>query len=382
MELSNLKQAVLTNLQSSLTEASGNDALEPLIADAIKNVEGAETSIEIQNIMNVLSEKVQKISDEIKEATKLEIAPEVEEIAEILKQDYLDEIAKWQWYTLMKSDFFDPENPNKTEEIPILQEDPENPGRYSYTANYNGKPEADGQGENFTSQEFTMPTLNEVLSMLTPEHVKLYKEMQEAGEEPKLQLVPVALQIRTLGQAINAKRDRIKINTEDTYVWDEINDHQLIYEPTTFVATSDGRKLQTSGGIGKSQFIKQNQGWTIEIIPTVQSLTEKKPGTNAQKTEQFMSEVISKGYRGCTFESNLSAQMTALKKTPPEPLETQSYTIVPDSSLTDQGIIAAARWSGDQVRLDWNGARSDDDNLRFRRLVRVTRQAKPDAQTS
>ena len=77
------------------------------------------------------------------------------------------------------------------------------------------------------------------------------------------------------------------------------------------------------------------------------------------------------GYRGLGYETYLTAQMEALRRG--KPLEKNFWTILPDSSLTDQGIIANGLWFVDRVRLSGYDADLQDFGFRFRRSVRVRR---------
>lgn len=319
-----------------------------------------------------------------------EPAPEITEVQAELQLQYQHAIETLQFYGKK-----DPE----TEEFqPLLQEDPENPGTYFYEADYDGSGETapdpmdtskrieNPAAENFSGKRFDMPTFTEVLSWLTVDQVKLYKEMKEQGLEPQLQLTPIALSIRTMGQMIDAKRDELEINTSDTYVWDGIKDHELIYEADGFKAREDGKKLEITGGKSKSQWIHENQGWIIDIVATKQNLeadedkktilhvgrdgrSEEVELTNAEKVEKYMADSKLRGYHGLGYETYLTAQMGGLRNR--KPLEEQYFTVLPDSSLTNPDIIAYGDWNDDYVHLDGDFADTRNVNLRYRRSVRV-----------
>lgn len=326
--------------------------------------------------------------------TATELTPEVIEIQEDLEKDYQRSIETLQ--------FYGKKDPETDEFQPFLQEDPENPGTYFYEADYDGSGETipdpadptkrieNPVAEDFSGKHFTMPTFPEMLSWLTTDQVKLYNEMKEQGLEPKLQLAPIAMNIRTMGQMIDAKRAELEINTSDTYVWDGIKDHELIYEADEFKAIDDGKKLQVSGGKSKSKLISEHNGWLIDIVSTKQNLEadeDKKTMldvdvdrggesteveyTNAEKTEKYMEDCKERGYNGLSYETYLTAQMDALRNK--KPLEERGFTILPASSLTNQDIVAYGFWNDDRVDLDRYGAYDRLDNLRFRRSVRVKR---------
>ncbi|MBD3327863.1 hypothetical protein GF340_01010 [Candidatus Peregrinibacteria bacterium] len=276
-----------------------------------------------------------------------------EALKESLERAHAEELEKWQWYGVLET------NEN---------------GKLKYTADYDGTHEKNNQGENFTGQSFEVPTISEVLTQLTPEQIELIKAMEAAGEEPRLQLTPLALNIRTLAGKLDVKKEAIgEPFTEDTYVWDEIKDAELIYEAASFQASEDGKELHTTNGLTKSQYINKYGGWAIEIVATKQNLTDTKEGTNAQKTEKYMEEAIQKGYRGLTYESYLSAQMQRLKADPENQLDKETFTILPDSNLTSPRDVATADW--DVAQVDVTGSFADHDNhtLRCRRSVRVGR---------
>lgn len=323
-------------------------------------------------------------------AKPAETAPEVKEIQADLEKDYQKSIETLQYFGTK----------DETGEFTsLLQEDAENPGTYFYEADYDGSAEtipdpADSTSRipnptaaNFTGHRFTMPTLPEVLSWLSAEQIKIYKEMKEKGLEPKLQLTPIAKSIRSLAKSVADKREGPggleeilgkKLQADTVYVWDDIKDHELVYDASGFKAIDDGKKLQVTGGKSKSQLINENKGWIIDFVATKQNIDAdedkktKKVGakdielTNAEKTEKYLQDYPE---QGLGYEAYLLAQMEALRSG--NPLEKATWTILPGSSLTDQNIIAYGYWDDDYVRLHRVLAGHQLDNLRFRRSVRV-----------
>ncbi len=325
-----------------------------------------------------------------------ELSPEVKEIQADLERDYNRSVETLKFYDKVPN----PTDPTKLITAPLPHEDAEKPGTYFYKADYNGSTEtiadpADATrripnpaAENFIGSTFTMPTFPEVLSWLTVEQVWLYNDMKAKGLEPKLQLAPIAMTIRSMGMRIDAKRAELKINTNNTYVWDGIKESELVYEADKFEAIDEGKKLKLTGGKSKSQWIKEHNGWAIDIVATRQDLdadgdkktkTKAKTGggveevelTNAEKTHMYMEICKIEGYRGLGYETYLTAQMEALRRG--KPLEKNFWTILPDSSLTDQGIIARGPWRDGYVYLNGYNADVQVVGFRFRRSVRVRR---------
>jgi hypothetical protein len=231
--------------------------------------------------------------------------------------------------------------------------------------------------------------MEEILNRLTPEQCRLYKEMEEQALEPKLQLTPMALKLRTISGKLDARKEEInkaagkQLFKTDTYIWDEkedgeINDSQLRYEPDEFEASADGKSLQIKGGKTRSEIIRENGGWLVEIVSTKAELdadadkqtdAEGNEYTNAQKTARYMLEARIQGYSGLGYENYLVSQMSALKKG--RPIDAKYLTILPESSFTNQEIVAIGRWLGGLVGLGRNGSSNRNGNLRFRRSVRV-----------
>ena len=279
------------------------------------------------------------------------------------------------------------ENTKTAKFFGLIQENPEKPGTYLYKGDYDGRKEpkdpaaGKSSGENFTDEKFEMPSFEEILKRLTSNEIRLYNEMQKAGLEPKLQLTPIAKTIRSLGEVINGGEGGIAVRILKINVWDGIKDEELKYQPDSFEAVENGKKLKITGGKSKSAWIRENDGWLIEIVATKTELVadddkKTRPGTdteftNAEKTSLYMKKALEKGFRGLTYESYLMAQMGALRKTPPEPLEGRCWTILPDSCLTDQRFIANGHWYGGGVGLSGCHSGSQDERLRFRSSVGV-----------
>ncbi len=318
---------------------------------------------------------------------KSSLPPEVREIQEDMERDYNRSVETLKFYDKLP----DPADPAKLISAPLLQEDPEKPGKYYYVANYDGSAETisdptdtakripNPKAENFVGRKFTMPTCTEVLSWLTVDQARLYNEMKAQGLEPKLQLSPIALNIRTMGRRIDAKRAELGINKRDTCFWDVIKDNELVYEADGFEAIDEGRKLKITGGKSKSQWINENNGWVIDIVATKEDIdadSDKKTKsgiefTHAEKTEKYMAANRRHGYRGLGYETYLTAQMDALRSG--KPLEKLYYTALPESSINNQDLIAGGNWLDDFVLLLRSDADRQRGGFRFRRSVRVRR---------
>ncbi len=318
---------------------------------------------------------------------QLSLPPEVREIQEDMERDYNRSVETLKFYDKLPN----PSDPSKLISAPLLQEDPEKPGKYYYVADYDGRNEmitdpADAtkripnpDAVNFVGRKFTMPTCTEVLSWLTVDQARLYNEMKSQGLEPKLQLSPIAMNIRTMGRRIDAKRAELGINKNDTFVWDGIKDNELVYEADKFEAIEGGRKLKITGGKSKSQWINEHNGWTVDIVATKEDIdadSDKKSEsgvefTSAEKMEKYMADSRRRGYRGLGYETYLTAQMDALRRG--KPLEKLYNTALPESSLNIKDLIALGYWAGDRVLLSGSYADDQDGGFRFRRSVRVRR---------
>ncbi len=321
-------------------------------------------------------------------AVKLSLLPEVREIQDDLERDYNRSVETLKFYDKLP----DPANSAKLITAPLIRENPENPGTYFYEADYDGSAETipdptdltkripNTDAVNFVGTKFTMPTCAEVLSWLTVDQVRLYNEMQVQGLEPKLQLSPIALNIRTIGRRIDAKRAELRINRQNTFVWDQIKDNELIYEADKFEAIEDGKKLKITGGKSKSHWINENNGWTIDIVATKEDLHENNDRililTNPEKTEKLMKEFRAEGYSGLGYETFLTAQMDAVRRG--KPLENGHWiatpcTVLPESSLYAQNNISIGYWSDGHFYLYACSADSKFDSFCIRRSVRVRR---------
>ncbi len=238
----------------------------------------------------------------------------------------------------------------------------------SYTADY----------AEFAGQTIVIPTIKDLQARLKPTHLKLYQKMEKEGLEPKLQITPIALQISTLGKKIDAKRAELKINVDDTYVWDAIREADLHYAPTTVQAVKGGNVIKITGGKTKSQWIKDHSGILIDIIPTkphleadpqIQKDSEGKAYCYGLQAEKYAKKSKQNGFTPISYESYLLAQMRALKVG--EPLETVTHCLLLDSNLPEDKTLAIGYWFDDFVYLYGNSTSLRDDYLRWRDTVRI-----------
>lgn len=229
--------------------------------------------------------------------------------------------------------------------------------------------------ENGNPQRFEMPTMAEVMSWLTEKDLALYKSMEKEGLEPKLQLTPIGRSIRSLGSAID--QHLTMEGQEETYIWNGINDAELIYEPEGYDA-SNPNQLVKIGGMSNKEWVLKNKGWLVEIVATKQHLEadpaiQKDPQgqvrTAAQQTALYTEKLKQEGKRGLTFESYLAAQMRALKNQ--KPMESDFWTVPIDSALADNGLVSYSNWYGAQVRLGRGVADNQNHRLRVRPSGRV-----------
>ena len=241
------------------------------------------------------------------------------------------------------------------------------PGKTSYTSDY-----AETEGE-----EYEMPTMQEIFSYLKPYQIKIYEEMEKDGLEPKLQLTPIGLNIRTLASKIDGHKTMP--SQLDTFISARIINKNLKYAPTGYDARNQN-KLKTLGGVSKAQYIKANKGWLIDIVatkkdlqpdPYIQTDDSGTEYTNAQKTEIYFKNLKEKGMQGLCYESDIVAQMRALKEG--EPLEKDFLTILPDSSIDNEDFVSCAVWNYVQVSLIINSADFRIVILCCRSSVRVPR---------
>lgn len=282
---------------------------------------------------------------------------------------------------------------NMSEFYNLIQADPEKPGRYFYQGDYDGSAEAGAKGRNFNNEKFVMPTLPEIFEMLTKDQIRLYQQMREKGLEPKLQLTPIALKLRTIAAKLDAKKDKInevagkKLLHTDTYIEDDkeedgvIDETKLIYEPKTVEAIENDKELYVGNGLSKSEFIKKYQGWLIQIVSSLEDLPvekeiiyedpiKKKQTRTFAKQISLNHKVLQKtGYRGLSYESYLIAQMNKLKEG--QVLEGRHWTVLSESSLIKSRIITYASWNGLHIVLGTYSAGNRDDGMRLRCSVVV-----------
>ncbi|MBD3331171.1 hypothetical protein GF354_06655 [Candidatus Peregrinibacteria bacterium] len=226
--------------------------------------------------------------------------------------------------------------------------------------------------------EYEMPSWEEVFMSITREQLQLYRQMEEEGLEPKLQLTPIGLNIRTLASKIDDHRTMP--NQIGTYIWNGINDEELKYEPDSYDA-SDPTILKTNGGKSKGEWIKENRGWLIDIVATKQNLDpdpkiqkdfEDEEYTSAQKTKMYHEKFKREGFSGLSYESYIIAQMRSLKER--KPLEVKCWTILPDSSIANrEKCVSNGGWYDVQFLLSGGDANSRNYYLRCRPSVRVKR---------
>lgn len=285
---------------------------------------------------------------------------EIKHIRQNIEKDYAEILEIWKFYEIL------------------------NPDGRTYTADYDGTAEAGNHGKNspagtdFTGQKFTIPTLPEVFSFLRPAKMKLYLQMEKDGLEPKLQITPIALNIRTLAQKIDAKRQQLKICASDAYVWDEIKDTKLQYAPTSIKAIKGGMEIEIKGGKSKSEWIIENQGYLIDLVPTKQEL-EADPAIQKDQlgdvnytpvqAERYLTKAKQAGYSPMSYESLLLAQMRAIKVG--KPLHKSDFTSLLDSNLRSSHGSTMGCWSKDRVYLARCYGNNRSDLLRLRSTVRV-----------
>lgn len=242
-----------------------------------------------------------------------------------------------------------------------------------------------GDYAEFKGLKFAVPKMKAVMEGMSANAIKLYKEMEVREEEPQLQLTPLALKIRTLGENIDDRRNKLKINAADTFAWAGIKEKQLIYQPGTFEVTNDGKSLIITGGKSKSELIKENSGWLVSIVATKPNLNvdpdkvekevlidgqpQKIHLTTAEKTALYMTEARLKGYEGLTYEAYMIAQMDATRRA--RSLDTLTYAMLTGACFTDQERLAYGDWNEDRPRLYGRLGALHVYGIRFRRSVRV-----------
>jgi len=236
-----------------------------------------------------------------------------------------------------------------------------------------------------------MPTLEEMFSRMTPEQIKLYNEMKAEGLEPRLQLTPIAKAIivrNEKGETIGGLAKHIDDykgypkKTANTYVSEEIKDEELIYEPESYETNEDGKQLITIGGKSKSKWIKEHNGWLVDIVasvekleadPEIQTDANNKEYTNAVKKKKYIEKYTRRGFRGMSYESFAVAQMRALRNGKPlDRFDKGTFNILTDSSIQNTSLVSVGRYAGvGHVRLYCIDAGGSSGNARCRPAVRV-----------
>lgn len=332
---------VLQNLEKQLDQIAPTDLSTSDISTLDQPLDEMEAVLnELENLLNSLDSK------------------EITRIHQNIEKDYKETIEIWKFYEIL------------------------NPDGKTYTADYDGRAGAGRHGKNspagtdFTGQKFKIPTLQEVLSCLKPADMKLYRQMEKEGLQPKLQITPIAFNIRTLGQKIDSKMSTLKINA--TRIREEINDNELQYAPTNIKAINGGREIEIIGGQSKSDWIKQNQGFLVDLIPTKQILdintATQKPlaGSHdfyAAQAEKNATKAKEAGYTPMSYESYLLAQMRALKAK--KPLDEMSVTLLLCSNSKNRQNLACGFWNGEQVSLGMDLTMNRTSRLYLRPSVRL-----------
>lgn len=256
-------------------------------------------------------------------------AEDLAEVREELEKDYDDSVQVMKFFNLLNSD------------------------GQSYTADY---------GE-FANKRFILPGKEEILKSLTPGKFRLYQKMKADGLEPKLQITPIAFEIRTLGKRIDAKKAELEkemgIGMTETYVSGGVGDAELRYEPTSVKAVKGGKKIKITGGVSKSEWIKRHGGFLVDFVPMKQNLKadpevqmaadRKTVNFNAVQADKYFTKLGAAGLKPMSYESYLLAQMRALKAG--VPLEKDNYTLLLGSNLTDSQYLAYGGWGGVGVDL-------------------------------
>lgn len=334
---------VLQSLEKQLEKTAPSDHSTADIAAMDHSLDEIEAILDtIENFLNELDpEKIKRIQENI-------------------ERDYAETLKLWTFYEIL------------------------NPDGKTYTADYDGRAEAGSHGQNspagpdFTGHKFAIPTLQEILARLSPAQMKLYQQMKRQGLKPKLQLTPIALNIHTLAQKIDAKRAKLKINNNDTYVREDIKDSELQYAPTSIKAIKGGKEIEIIGGQTKSTWIKQNQGVLVDLVPTKQYLgadssIQTDPQSNAAQAEKYAAKIKRQGFTPMSYESYLLAQMRAVKAAKPLEDWRQSKTssLLLDSSLKDTQCLTYGFWVGGCISLNRGSTSDANDFLRLRSTVRL-----------
>jgi hypothetical protein len=236
-------------------------------------------------------------------------------------------------------------------------------GRYYEWLNPNGQSYKADYGE-FSNRLILLPTKEDVLAKIRPEYLKRYLEMEKAGFEPKLQITPIALKISTLAAKIDQKRGLSKAKVKSvTMVDDRISEAELLYAPRNFKVINDGEDLEISGGKNKDEWIKENNGYLIDIIAMkrqVDFIFRSKFDYNLKFSDHAVKESLENmrklGASGLSCESYLIAQMAALKEghalDPRELFSGGNSTVLLDTySKNSDFFVTGFFWPEDSVRL-------------------------------
>lgn len=248
-----------------------------------------------------------------------------------------------------------------------------NPNGQTYTADY----------AEFNGHEFTIPSWQEVLGSLKETDFQKYLEMEKAGLHPKLQITPIAFQIHTLAEKINARipqlQGQLRSVMENTFVFQNIKDKYLRYGPTIVQASKDGQQVHLDGYKGKSDWIKENKGILVDIMPTIENpkpdiTIRRKPSgdvnTTSIQAEKYHAKVIANGLTPLSYESYLLAQMRSIRRG--KPLDSDGpYTLLLDSSMDDKESVSAGSWWETRVALSVGRTSDHEDEICCRASVRV-----------
>lgn len=350
-----------------------NNKIKEIVLKGVEDIQVAESSGEITEIMTGLVVKLISIfslingEDLIKLLNANKLAHEVLTVKEDLEKDYQENIKTLRYFNL-------------------IIEDPEKPGRFYYQADYDGTTEASGKGEDFAGRIYEMPTINEIMSSLIPHHVRLYRKMQQQKMKPMFQLIPIGMELRSLGMAID--QHKFSRRQLDVYIMDQLergqlDESQLIYEPLGLKTSEDQKKLILSGGKSKTVWIKEHEGWQIKIVSMQPELEENPaiiypnpqlvnhPHSFATQVELHLQAMQKNGFTGLSYEGYLIAQMQALRKG--KPLDIQSSTVLTDSCFNRSDFIPYGRFNNDQVCLIYEYADRQGRLLRVRPSVLIKR---------
>lgn len=270
----------------------------------------------------------------------------------------------------------------------LLKESKNFPGRYYYEADYDGRIEFGGRGEDFTGQRFYLPEVKQIFSWITAKQFYLYEKMKIDGLEPKLQIVPLGFKIDTLMRILNDKvPETVVIVLPNNKL--KLEENYLLYEPENLTASIDGEEIMWDEGKSKSQWIKENQGWQIKIVATKRELdgdskiiyeyedpnpkeqSQLDIRTLAQQLVLHWQEMKKQGYSGLSLESTLITQMNLLRNG--NFIDKKNMSAITESLSSNNWIIAVLKWNGPQMSLTMVEAFSSWINLRVRPSINILR---------